>query len=302
MVKSLLGVNPDVLTRDTEGNTPLLAATGQKNICLTDVVEWLIDSGSDVNETNNEGLTPLMLAAESKHYDAMHVLLKAKADVNIVAKGRNPHQTALSLLLTHWYPFWNDQRMASVLLIYGANANYVKSDVIHRIIAMGNGKFVQQLIASGLWPSDIVFGREFQEWPFRTISPLCISLLRKNLALAEYLIVNKYLTQSDVKILSGNKLALNYFDFLTCEVLQNISPRPPKLELLCFISISTALSSGLDREERVRTLPLPPALKESLLFKRLKRRYFKDAEENEESVIFCLKLTWSQHVEPSSAS
>uniref|UniRef100_A0A2C9JQP4 Uncharacterized protein n=1 Tax=Biomphalaria glabrata TaxID=6526 RepID=A0A2C9JQP4_BIOGL len=190
MVKSLLGVNPDVLTRDTEGNTPLLVATGQKNICLTDVVEWLIDSGSDVNETNNEGLTPLMLAAENKHYDAMHVLLKAKADVNIVAKGRNPNQTALSLLLTHWYPFWNDQRMASVLLIYGANANYVKSDVIHRIIAMGNGKFVQQLIASGLWPSDIVFGREFQEWPFRTISPLCISLLRKNLALAEYLIVN----------------------------------------------------------------------------------------------------------------
>ncbi|KAK0052984.1 serine/threonine-protein phosphatase 6 regulatory ankyrin repeat subunit B [Biomphalaria pfeifferi] len=136
-------------SREKPRGTLLLAATGQKNICLTDVVEWLIDSGSAVNETNNEGLTPLMLAAENKHYDAMHILLKAKADVNSVARGRNPNQTALSLLLTHWYPFWNDQRMASVLLIYGENANYVKSDVIHRIIAIGNGKFLQQLIASG---------------------------------------------------------------------------------------------------------------------------------------------------------
>ncbi len=65
--------------RSPKGRTPLMVACAYysgKAIC-----SMLIDYGADVNALSNEGITPLMLAAQNAKVDVIEVLLK---------KGANP--------------------------------------------------------------------------------------------------------------------------------------------------------------------------------------------------------------------
>lgn len=113
-VKRLLAEDKTLLNARDENNgggTPLMYATAWGN---TDVMEFLLNSGADVNETDDAGGTALHLAALKHQEGAMRCLLEHKADVNAKTKSG---QLALDLVLTN-------PSMCRLLRKYGAKSNH----------------------------------------------------------------------------------------------------------------------------------------------------------------------------------
>jgi len=75
------GMRPDV--RDEEGNTPVFAALTSDE---TKLLNLLLNAKPDLNQTNRDGLTPLMYAIREEDKTATRALLAHGADVN--AHGR----------------------------------------------------------------------------------------------------------------------------------------------------------------------------------------------------------------------
>ena len=86
-VDSLIQAGADVNRKTVKGDTPLLlATTNGHNKCL----ELLINSGADANITDVHGRTSLMIAAHRGHADCLKLLLKLKgAGVNGVDNDGN---------------------------------------------------------------------------------------------------------------------------------------------------------------------------------------------------------------------
>ena len=78
----LLKAGSDTNNVDEDGWTCLMYAVD--NNCSNEVLQAIIDHGADVNASNKNNYTALMIAREQKHVDAIHVLLKAGFNTNIV--------------------------------------------------------------------------------------------------------------------------------------------------------------------------------------------------------------------------
>ena len=74
----------DTYIVDKNGRTCLMCAVNGH--CSKEVLQAIINHGADVNATDGDNSTALMLACEKRHVDAIHVLLKAGSDTNIVDK------------------------------------------------------------------------------------------------------------------------------------------------------------------------------------------------------------------------
>ena len=95
-VRYLVGLpQVDLSHKDKEGYTSLLAAAENSS---TDVVEVLIDAGSDVETKCNDGCSPLLKAIEFGNLRVVEVLLKAGADVCVTD---NKGDTCLTLAAHH---------------------------------------------------------------------------------------------------------------------------------------------------------------------------------------------------------
>ena len=57
--------------------------------CSSQVLQAIIDHGAELNSTNNDNCTALMWVYKKRHVGAIHVLLKAESDTNIVDKNGN---------------------------------------------------------------------------------------------------------------------------------------------------------------------------------------------------------------------
>ncbi len=95
-VRRHLNEGADVNKKNEQGQTPLhiAARNGSKN-----VAEVLIERGGEVDAKDNEGRTPLHLASENGHAPVIDLLITHKAQVNSRDKiGRTPlHHTALGV-------------------------------------------------------------------------------------------------------------------------------------------------------------------------------------------------------------
>src|SRR6266568_779470 len=111
-VKSLIKNSPDVVfSKDEDGFTPLhlAAANGYK-----DIAELLLASKADIEATDNSGSTPLhqAVAASAEHSDLVEVLIAHKADLNAAdANGLTP---------LHYATLADNGKVAKLLLIHGA--------------------------------------------------------------------------------------------------------------------------------------------------------------------------------------
>ena len=75
-------VNKDTVNAtNTNGNTPLMVAVGRSKLS-TDIAEFLIKNGADVNAKNNYNSTPLTIACESGNIKMVKLLVKYGTDVN----------------------------------------------------------------------------------------------------------------------------------------------------------------------------------------------------------------------------
>ncbi len=76
-----------------DGNTPLMLAAAAGNL---DLVRFYVEYGANIHHVNNSGETPFFVAAIGGYVDAAIFLVESGADINHV---NNDGKTALSVLL-----------------------------------------------------------------------------------------------------------------------------------------------------------------------------------------------------------
>ncbi|XP_078689136.1 uncharacterized protein LOC144920681 [Branchiostoma floridae x Branchiostoma belcheri] len=79
LVLRLLEAGAEVDKTDKDGHTPLLLAANEGH---GDVVQKLLKAGANVNRAKQDGVTPLIIAACKGHVEVVQQLLKAGAEVN----------------------------------------------------------------------------------------------------------------------------------------------------------------------------------------------------------------------------
>ncbi len=119
VVQALLDVGTDVNARDAEGALPLHWVISDEKSA---VVQLFLKGGADVNSRDHQGSTPLHLAAVNDSREVARLLLNASADVNTRNTTGN---TAL-----HWSVLWGRHEIARLLLDAGADMNTPDADFI----------------------------------------------------------------------------------------------------------------------------------------------------------------------------
>jgi len=132
-VKTLIKGNPDlVFSKDDDGFTPLHLAAANGYM---EMAEFLLANKADVHSKDNSGSTPLHQAAtaEAQNADLLEILIARKSDVN--AEDKN------GLTPLHYATLADRAKSVKVLLVHGAHTD-VKDKVEGNtplIIAAGQG-------------------------------------------------------------------------------------------------------------------------------------------------------------------
>ncbi len=114
------GAHVDVITNKL-GWTPLIqCATNAHTQNMLDHLEMLITLGANVNHTDNNGRTAIMLCITMQRADAINIFLKHYADINIIDRFE------WSALMFSCY--YNNYNVTQLLLEYGADANFNASN------------------------------------------------------------------------------------------------------------------------------------------------------------------------------
>ncbi len=114
------GAHVDVITNKL-GWTPLMqCATNAHTQYMLEHLELLIALGADVNHTDNNGRTALMLCITTHRREAINILLKHYADINII-----DHFEWSALMFSCYY---NNYNLTKRLLEYGADATFIASN------------------------------------------------------------------------------------------------------------------------------------------------------------------------------
>uniref|UniRef100_UPI00387FB281 Transcription factor ETV6,DARPin n=1 Tax=synthetic construct TaxID=32630 RepID=UPI00387FB281 len=111
-VRILMANGADVNATDNDGYTPLHLAASNGHL---EIVEVLLKNGADVNASDLTGITPLHAAAATGHLEIVEVLLKHGADVNAYD---NDGHTPLHLAAKYGH-----LEIVEVLLKHGADVN-----------------------------------------------------------------------------------------------------------------------------------------------------------------------------------
>jgi formylglycine-generating enzyme required for sulfatase activity len=143
-VQQFLQKGASVDDANDQGDTPLMLACVKGN---TDVVKILLAAGAKVNAAdaaNAGAYTPLLIASRNEHWDIVKILLAAGANVNAVAgTGDTPLEFA---------SYWGNAETVSLLLKAGANVNAAaKNGLTPLLVAStkGHAEVVKRLLAAG---------------------------------------------------------------------------------------------------------------------------------------------------------
>jgi len=109
-VKECLESNVDVLARDSDGNTCMHLATKSGN---AEMAELLLDHKANIDDLDQNGYSPLMIAVSERHKQLISTLLMKKARLNF--KSKDTEQTALMIAICNGIP-----EVAEKLIFSGA--------------------------------------------------------------------------------------------------------------------------------------------------------------------------------------
>jgi ankyrin repeat protein len=114
-----LGANPN--RRDRKGRTPLFYATSSE--WRSDVIERMLKVVAEIDAKDEDGRTPLSVAAEGGEESTVKLLLKAGADSNALdSSGRTPTSFAAAFHGNGWRVS-NYVSVLEALLDNGGNVN-----------------------------------------------------------------------------------------------------------------------------------------------------------------------------------
>lgn len=167
IVKLLLSYNSNVNSRDMYKRTPLniLCKNSFTEIAKKiEIAKLLLEKGANIDNQDDEGLTPLFGACTSdKNIDLIKFLLEKGANVNV--RDKKIGQTPLFLACRR-----RDFKTAKLLLDYGADVN----------IKDFSGTTVLEIIYNFQDHNNLEIANDILKCGFLTITPLMFKLLTKN--------------------------------------------------------------------------------------------------------------------------
>ncbi|KAH9493021.1 hypothetical protein Btru_022951 [Bulinus truncatus] len=276
IVKILLEHGADVNMEDNLGNTPLLLAVGEKS-ANTDVVKCLLNAKPHIDHCNKACRSALMITADKSRIDLIKLLCESGASVNMrnLTDSRNLVDILVeNCALATWVFSIDVVTSIKCLLELGGNASNVRTEDLFRLISKGQIDLIQKLIHAGCSPSECPTdqsGRYTRDtFMLPTISPFCYALLENRVGLARYFKDISFLTTLDIsdrersKTIRIHLLKDEYIESL--DFLDAFTHQPMSLQKMCLITVSSAIGSGIEREEKVKALPIPNKLQKRLLY------------------------------------
>lgn len=88
MLESFKLAGADMNAADSDGTTPLHAASNEDTPQHATVVKWLVDNGANLEVTDEDGLTPLHLAAVQGSEHCAKMLIALGANLSAKANGK----------------------------------------------------------------------------------------------------------------------------------------------------------------------------------------------------------------------
>lgn len=153
-VESLISNGADVNSKNEDGLTPLHVAAVRGQLA---VVDFLINNGADVNTKTKDGKTLLHHVAREGHFEVVALLIDSGSDLNAKdVAGRTPLNCAMR---------WRKYDIAMLLINRGADVNTKDGTGItplHYASSSGDNNLVKLLISEG---SDINAKRTNGETP-----------------------------------------------------------------------------------------------------------------------------------------
>ncbi|MCL2144046.1 MAG: ankyrin repeat domain-containing protein [Endomicrobia bacterium] len=120
VIQALIDAGADINVKNAKDErTPLLIAAGNAN--NTEIIDILVKAGSNIEEKDKYGYTPLMLALKNNyaHPDIAIALIKYKADVNAAL----PENSSAPLLISLGESIETKPKVIQALIDYGADVN-----------------------------------------------------------------------------------------------------------------------------------------------------------------------------------
>ena len=143
MVSTLVWMGADVNARNSDGETPLLAAARQGD---ADIAQLLLRYGADVNALDKNHVSPLHMAARQGDSAIVKPLLDHGADVNALDKN---HVSPLHMAAARQYA---NADIVQLLLRYGADVNALDKNHVsplHMAARQGDSAIVKPLLDHG---------------------------------------------------------------------------------------------------------------------------------------------------------
>ncbi|XP_059171169.1 serine/threonine-protein phosphatase 6 regulatory ankyrin repeat subunit B-like [Physella acuta] len=253
-----------------------------------ELVEILIEAGANVNQTNYFVESPLHIAAKVDN------LLKNKSDTGDHSK----YDEILTTLINHgaevsasilYYCLSNEQfdqagrllNISTCHLVDKTFRNLLSNIVLSQVWSIFKTRhfeILQMLVYNGI----VLRSKTYGSVSGKTISltSLMLAIIYRLVDLAKYLLATGYMTAADLRQLRQFDKSPEELHNILCEIdkeptastielqslIHDVVSQPWPLVKLAFITVSTMLGEGPERDERLSQTHLPHDLKQLLMF------------------------------------
>ncbi|XP_059172807.1 E3 ubiquitin-protein ligase mib1-like [Physella acuta] len=271
VVVALIQHKADVGLTDAKGNSPL-HHTVISECSDTGIAELLYYAGCELDQSNHDGYTPVMLAAERLQMDYVKLFCKLGADVNLM--NSKIGKTALNYILNVKHRSETREMVCDgISYLLGKIDKLPKIDPMkfHFLIFEGRIELLHKFVCAGLKPDNVELRLQNYDGynSQQVLSPIAFALLCNEVEIAGYFYDLGFTTKGDLLLKTSQQSITKFLESKEytqgLQFLSEFSPRAVRLQSMCFLTISSAVGFGKERETKVGSLGLPRVFQRKLL-------------------------------------
>lgn len=221
----LIGKGIDVKKKDTSGRTALHAAAALKGKDGDRIISMIIQSGGNVNEPDNAGVTPAGIAVDSGNTSGFMILLDNGLEINLKERGTDP------IVL---YAYKKNMKSAFTALLQRGADSSLKDGDGNSILHLAAEKDDRPFYKSTLEPLNPDLNVKNSEGK----TPLFLAVEKKKLLFAKMLLEQK------------DKINLNDKDARGMSLLHYLAPVKGGITLLSMIEVNQSWINEKDMDGR----------------------------------------------------